>query len=340
MIYINRKFNLSDSFIVSNQEIEFKNCKFEGEQGFEIVDSKVKFLNCTFSNFAVDVLSSENSICLFDKCKFLKNGSSDFYVSLLVFEGSSVNVKDCEFVSNFSPVLEIRGSKVDIENSRFLNNKGFAIFSSQCNLNLRSCKLENNSSSDLETNQVVFESTKAKVFKTEIYGCRSGVAVFMRGASDVEVRNCEFRSNLGGIYVEDASNLTVNHSKLVENKGEDDEFLQVFLNESKAFLESAVITGGDCGLYCQKGSSACMENCVVSENEKGLCLFEFSDVVLKGCEIKYNVKEPQVYCEESKLKLKSSKVLSEHGILIELVKPVDFCFEDSRIDKDKIKFDT
>ncbi len=340
MIYIDKKFDLKDGFCISSKKVEFKNCEFEGERGFEIIDSSVKFFNCTFSNFTIDILDCENSTCSFGECRFLKNGSHGSYISLLAFENSNISAKSCEFVDNFSPVLEVRESNVDIENSRFLNNNGFAVYSSNCNVNLKLCRFKNNSSFELETNQVTFESTIAKVFKTEIYGCKSGVAIFMRGASDVEIKNCEFRTNQGGIYVEDVSNLTITQSELLGNKDNDNEFLQVFLNESKAFLESTRIIGGNCGLYCQKGSSAMLKNCVVSGNSKGLCLFEFSDAVLENCEIKDNVEEPQIYCEESKLRLKNSKVLSKSGVLVELIKPVNFCLKDSEIDKDRVKFDT
>ncbi len=339
MIYENRKFDLKDDLRVYNQDTEFRNCEFVGVRGFEIANSSVKFFHCIFRDFTFGILDCESSNCSFEKCEFLKNGSDDSYISLLSFENANVKVKNCKFLDNASPILEAKGSNVGIENSLFLSNRGFAVFSSNCNLNLRLCRLENNYSFELEANQVTLESTKARVLGTKIYGCKSGVAIFMRGASDVEVVDCEFKANLGGVYIEDVSNLTMRRSKLVDNRDNDDEFLQVFLNESKAYLESTRIVGGNCGLYCQKGSGAYMKSCVVSGNEKGLCLFEFSDVVLDNCEIRDNMKEPQIYCEESKLKLKDSRVFSKSGALIELVKPIDLDFVGSEIDKNKIKFD-
>ncbi len=340
MIYKNRKFDLKGGFSVSNKEIEFRNCEFLGERGFEVVNSSIRFCNCIFSKFDVDILECENSICSFESCRFLENGSDGLFISLLSFDNSNISIEKCEFINNISPVLEAKGSNVNIENSLFLNNRGYAIFSSNCNLNLRLCKFEDNGSFELEANQITLESTKARILETKIYGRKSGVAIFMRGASDVEVVDCEFKANLGGVYVEDVSSLTMKRSELVDNRDNGDEFLQVFLNESKAYLESTRIVGGNCGLYCQKGSSAHLKDCVVSNNDKGLCLFEFSEVMLDNCEIKDNVREPQIYCEESKLKFKDSKVFSKSGVLIELMNPVDFDFGNSEIDKDRIKLDT
>ncbi len=339
MKYKNRKFILNDILQIENDKTEFDRCYFTGEFSIELINSDATFKNCTFEKISIEAINIENSKCGLLGCKFSKNGSIDNFVSQIVSEHSNLYMNNCYFENNLSPVLEVRSSTLEMKNCRIENNSGYGFSSLNSVIKIENSTFFNNSSKEFESNQIILESSHGSIKNCKIEHCDSGSGIFIRADSDIEIKNCKIENNLGGIYIEDNSSVEIISCKITNNRDENDEFLQLFLDSSNAYIIQTTIEKGTCGVYSQKGGIINLNNCTISNNKKGICLFEYSILKLINSKIKDNEHTPQIYSEESKVFIEGCDIVSSSGNLIELIKPLDFDLKDSKIDISRIKLD-
>ena len=329
---------LKEPFVIYNKNLDLRDTVFRGSN-IDVSHSKIKFTNCKFIGFDGFIASFENSSCTFLNCYFEKNGAESSFVSLLSLENSSITIENCVFIDNRAPLIETERSMVLIKDSRMENNCGYAIYSSNGKIRIERSQLLNNGSKEFSSNHIIMESSTGEFLETTIEGCESGVGLFVRADSRVNLNRCVIKSNSGGIYLEDNSTLELKNSSIEKNTVGDEEPIQIYLNSSSANLENTDIKEGFCGIYCQKASLLNINRCNIKNNKKGICAFEFSELHIKGSKIENNIVPPQIYCEECKIEMEKCSLETKKGLLIDIVKPISYNIESSNLDKTKIRID-
>jgi len=287
---------------LENERVEYINCTFKAQ--INMKDSRCHFTGCTFEGIDAEALvATDNSIVLLSDTVFRSNGSKDILLSQIYLESSTLDAVNTTIENSINASgIEASYSSLKLFKSWIKNNAGSAMTLENCQLSLMEGAIISNGNTEMEFSQIISNNSRCTVSDTAVTGGINANGISARNRSVLTLNRVEIAENqLNGLMLEHQSTAELNSCTIRDNPPSKEEYLQIWIEEASMRAKKTAITGGFCGIYAQKGSRVVLSDVDISNNKKGLCIFESSNISMENCSINNN-ENIQMWLEDSMLK--------------------------------------
>jgi hypothetical protein len=212
-----RVWNNAKLKIINSKFIKYKNTDDKGTGIIGFHSSQLEVDNCEFIKNKRGIEVQGNAKLKVTGSKFIKHKSPDSMGTGIVgFDSSQLEIHNCEFTENERGISTQGNAKLKVLGSKFTkhknpNGRGAGVFGARSSqLEIYNCEFTEN-----ERGISTQGNAKLKVLGSKFIKHKSpneneiGVGVFGARSSQLEIYNCEFIENEGGIQVQENAKLKI-----------------------------------------------------------------------------------------------------------------------------------
>ncbi|WP_155825470.1 right-handed parallel beta-helix repeat-containing protein [Hippea alviniae] len=283
------------------------------KENLTIEDKDVELINCDIHGTMI----LENSKCRIENCTFTKDKEEILYPNILILN-SQVQINNTLILkSKNSHGIEAENSWIKIRNITVKELEGCGIILTQSVFDIDTATLTQNGSEESEFSQIYINNSKGRIKNSSVANSINSNGIYITNQSQIEITNTNICCNpRNGIAIDEYSSVSLTKCNIKRNGDEYNETIQIWVNNSTLAAKECNIENGICGIYIQKGSNAEITDCKISNNLGGVCIFESSTVLINQSTILENLNRPQIWAENSKLKLYNSTIHANQKILL------------------------
>ncbi len=301
-----------------------KNVKVHGgiyNSGFLLDEgSKVEIVSShIYRHFFNGITLRSGSEAVIADCEIRQNGNEHFHAPQLWSSSATLKIENSSIFDGIkNDGVYARSSNLTFENVAVHNHFRRALFvEANSNVTIKNSRIYSNNKGMDGEGQIEVKSSLLKLQDSEVDSSYNAAGIYATDISMVEISKSRISNNYSqGIWFSSNTTFNVSDCHISGNLGKDGMFPQVLITSSRGRFERTTITNGSrvSGMVVER-SFIQMVECNITKNENfGLYVLSNSIADLTACEISGNGQEnkdfAQIKVENSKLMLKSSKVIS------------------------------